>query len=92
MGQSSVRPLARVALIATYDGHSWRIITSPYPAPSAYNALYGVAAVSSSDDWAVGYANDNSWGQNGTALIEHWNGRQWNLVDNPVAGYVTDLY
>src|SRR5205807_1672764 len=81
-----------VPLIEHYDGKSWRIVASPYPGPSQYNALYAVTALSSSDVWAVGYANENSRGQNGTALIEHWNGTQWKLVDNPVAGYATDLY
>jgi hypothetical protein len=53
--------------------------------------LYGVTALSSNDVWAVGYANENSKGQNGQALIEHWDGVRWSLVDSPIAGAATVL-
>ncbi len=43
------------------------------------SALLGVAAVSASDVWAVGTAN------NGT-LIERWNGMSWSVVSNPNIG------
>lgn len=39
------------------------------------NALYGVAAVSSSDVWAVGYYNNSSSVYR--TLIEHWDGTSW---------------
>ena len=41
--------------------------------------------------WAVGYANENSRGQNGQALIEHWDGAKWILVPSPIAGNATIL-
>src|SRR5438132_1337422 len=40
---------------------------------------------------AVGYANENSRGQNGEALIEHWDGAKWTLVASPIAGNATIL-
>jgi hypothetical protein len=81
----------QVPLIEHYDGQSWTIVPSPFPAPSDYNALYGLTAISANDVWAVGYANENTHGQNGEALIEHWDGTQWNLVDSPIAGNATLL-
>jgi hypothetical protein len=80
-----------VPLIEHYDGQSWRIVASPFPEPSQFNALYGVTALASNDVWAVGYANENSKGQNGQALIEHWDGARWSLVDSPIAGAATIL-
>ncbi len=80
-----------VPLIEHYDGQSWRIVVSPFPKPSQFNALYGVTALAFNDVWAVGYANENSKGQNGQALIEHWDGARWSLVNSPIAGAATIL-
>jgi hypothetical protein len=67
-------------LIEHWDGNQWSVVPSPNPSGStAY--LAAVAAVSSTDIWAVGYA--------GTAkhqlipLAEHYDGQTWNLVDVP---------
>lgn len=79
-------------LIEHYDGHSWTIVPSVYPRPSQYNSLYAIAAISGSDIWAVGYANANSMGKNGAALIEHWDGTKWTLADSPIGGNATALY
>lgn len=46
-----------------WDGTAWSIISTPNPPPGS--GLYGVAAVSSGDIWAVG------WNGN-TTLIEHF--------------------
>ena len=49
--------------------------TSPNPGgSSAFNELFGVAAVSASDAWAVGsYYN----GTKEKTLVERWNGKAW---------------
>jgi hypothetical protein len=80
-----------VPLIEHYDGSSWTIVTSPFPAPSDYNALYGICVLSDHDAWAVGYANENTHSQNGEALIEHWDGSRWTMVDSPIPGSATLL-
>jgi hypothetical protein len=79
-------------LIEHFDGQSWKIVPSVYPAPSPFNVLYGIAALSPTDIWAVGYANENSQRKNGQALIEHWDGTKWRLVNSPIAGNATLLY
>jgi hypothetical protein len=78
-------------LIEHFDGQSWTIVPSPYPQQSQFNALYGVTAISANDVWAVGYENLNSQGKNGQALIEHWDGTQWTLIESPIAGNATLL-
>ncbi len=61
----------------------WRFVTSPSMTPSS--SLAGVAAISSKDVWAVGsYNNSISGNKNtGLALIEHWNGNAWSVVNSP---------
>jgi hypothetical protein len=58
-------------LTAHWDGSSWKPVDSPNPARD--NNLFGVAAVSAADAWAVGRAG-------GQALILHWNGTAWKQV------------
>ena len=80
-----------VPLIEHYDGSAWSVVPSVHPAQSLFNELYAVTARSSTDAWAVGYENENSQGQNGTGLIEHWDGTAWTLADSPIAGSATSL-
>jgi hypothetical protein len=75
----------RLTLIEHWNGVSWRIIPSPSPAPSdgypvKNDSLWGVAAVSRNDVWAVGELGLSS---GFATLIEHWNGRQWTVVPSP---------
>src|SRR5579885_210603 len=72
-------------LIEHWNGKSWKIIPSP-DAGTGSNFLNGVAAVSSTNIWAVGsYQNSNGTNQ---ALIEHWNGKSWQVVSSPDTGTV----
>jgi hypothetical protein len=58
-----------------WDGTAWRIVPSPSGAgPQA--GLLGVAAVSTSNVWAVGDTGSNT-------LIEQWNGTSWTVVPSP---------
>jgi len=67
-------------LIEHWNGKQWKIVSSPN-VPSVSNVLNAVAAVSTSDIWAVG----NTSGPNGMGqtLIEHWDGTQWSIVASP---------
>ena len=49
------------------------------------NLLYGVAAASASDVWAVGNYYDPNFAVRQT-LTEHWNGSAWSVVSSPNAG------
>lgn len=70
-------------LIEHWDGAKWSIVPSPSPGVNG-NSLNGVVAVSATDAWAVGYQTNGSGIQQ--ALIEQWNGRQWNVVSSPSPG------
>jgi hypothetical protein len=60
----------------------WAVVQSPSPG-SVSNTLYGVAATSSTNAWAVGQHADRTTGR---TLIEHWNGTAWTQVPSPSPG------
>jgi hypothetical protein len=57
-----------------WNGSSWSIV--PTPAPGFVPYLHGVAALTPSDAWAVG---DTTMAGTDDPLIEHWNGRVWQV-------------
>jgi hypothetical protein len=67
----------QMTLTQRWDGTSWEIVRSP-SVRNRYNTLTGVAAVSSTDVWAVGYtiADGGYW----DTLIEHWDGSRWSII------------
>jgi len=70
--------LRSTTLTARWDGAAWRLVPSPNPAgDSLPNGLTSVAAVSSTDVWAVGAA-----GFPQKPLILRWNGSVWTVVPN----------
>lgn len=75
---------ANPTLILHWDGSAW----SQVPSPSAgyLSALSGVASVSSSEAWAVGFSTANGAFDQATSLIEHWNGSSWTTVPSPNPG------
>ncbi|HLH63261.1 MAG TPA: hypothetical protein VKV20_16385 [Ktedonobacteraceae bacterium] len=68
-------------LVEHWNGTSWQVVASPNNGQEE-NQLNGVAAVSSTNVWAVGYS------RNGVlrTLIEHWDGAQWSIIPSPNAG------
>jgi hypothetical protein len=70
-------------LIEHFDGAAWSVVASPSPGQKQ-NILYGVAAISDRDVWAVG-ASQNSPGLWRT-LAEHWDGSNWSVVDSADPG------
>jgi N-acetylneuraminic acid mutarotase len=74
--------LVNETLVEHWDGTSWTIVTSPNRAIDS-SQLYGMAATSSSDIWAVGYSGQ---GNGVLTLIEHWDGSAWNIIDSPNPG------
>lgn len=65
--------------------------SGPAPAAAAPNQiLYGVAATSARNAWAVGIQYSGSASQ---TLIEHWNGRSWRPVASPgLHGSISDSF
>ena len=58
--------------------HTWRPLTSPSTG-SIPIALSGLAALSSTDVWAVGSSSQGM-------LSEHWDGTSWHLISVPAVG------
>src|SRR5579872_6655600 len=72
------------SLIEHFNGTGWSIVPSPAPTP-LISQLFGVAALSSDDVWAVGtYGNSGQFSQ---PLIIHWNGTSWSDVTNPTFAF-----
>jgi hypothetical protein len=71
-------------LVEHWNGAGWSIVPSPsFPTggDGIQNTLNGVAAISSSNVWAVGWHT----AANGAyeTLIEHWDGTKWSVVASP---------
>ncbi|MHB8600606.1 MAG: hypothetical protein ACYDER_27845 [Ktedonobacteraceae bacterium] len=76
-------------LTERWNGSSWSVITSPNVGTNN-SFLYGVAATSGKNAWAVGSAIVNGSSQ---TLIEQWNGTSWSIVASPnVASASNSLY
>jgi hypothetical protein len=69
------------SLIEHFDGTSWSVV--PSPATSGIDDdLFGVAAVSANNTWAVGHVFESNVPQ---TLTEHWDGTSWSVVPSPSA-------
>ncbi len=76
-----------------WNGSSWSIVSTPNAATGSgdYDSLQGVATVSTSNVWAVGYSGNVNAAADQT-LIEHWNGSAWSTVSSPNPYETQDLY
>ncbi len=66
-------------LIEHWDGTAWSMVGSPrlqIGGGDSWSELSGVAAISSSNVWAVGWQDAGGL----QPLIEHWNGTSWSVV------------
>src|SRR5207302_1833156 len=63
-------------LVEHWDGTSWTQVPSPSPNIAW---LYGIAAISANDIWAVGQLVSQT-------LTQHWDGSSWSVVPSPNPG------
>src|SRR2546426_6870008 len=77
----------RDTLALHWDGAAWAIVPTPNPTwPGAdFFTLEDAAAVSPTEVWSVGYAEDFA-SLKSTTLIERWNGSAWRIVRSPNPG------
>ena len=71
-----------------WDGTQWLHVATPFPARSSISELDGVAAVSSTDVWAVGHVTIDA--AHVRTLIEHGDGSSWSMVPSPNRPGVTN--
>ena len=69
-------------LVEHWDGTLWKVVASPNVG-SSKNVLSSVAAVTSTNVWAVGSYDNNNIDY---TLTEHWNGSKWKVVASPNVG------
>jgi hypothetical protein len=91
VGRATSGALDQTTLILHWDGTRWTIIPSPSPGTAQLNALYGVAANSANDVWAVGsFTNSGEYAQ---TLTIHWDGTSWRVIPSAnVPGSNNELY
>lgn len=77
--QTSGRPYHR-ALTEHWNGKTWTVVPARQ-AGTADNDLWGVAALSADNVWAVG--NENVGSFRFRPLAEHWDGTAWKVVATP---------
>ena len=79
-------------LILHWNGRSWKHMASHFPGClKAGDGLYGVAAISPHDAWAVGRATSCVFGDEITVIL-HWNGTTWAEVTSPDPGVFGDNF
>ncbi len=64
---------------------AWKDVDGPF----FMGQLLGVDAIGPHDVWAVGYATGGQLLNQ--AIIEHWNGRRWKVIDSPEPGSYRDF-
>ena len=66
-------------LIEYWDGTSWTLVTSPNAGVTRNNYLNGVACLSATNCFAVGYYSNGGL----KTLIEQWDGTSWSIIASP---------
>jgi hypothetical protein len=75
-GKYSASTSSYVTVIEQWNGNSWKVVASPNPGgKSSPDILLGVSGTSATNIWAVGVKDYQGSAQ--SALIEHWDGHQW---------------
>jgi Carboxypeptidase regulatory-like domain len=70
------------ATICRFGAVGWSIVPSPQPPSGEAYLLQDVSGTSPRDVWAVGFRQIPDGEHSDVApLIEHWDGRQWSLID-----------
>ena len=86
VGVAQPTPFTERPVIERWMGTSWRAASSPVPVTKVAHpvaALRAVTCTGVADCWAVGsFASGNEG--DFSALVEHFEGRRWSLVDSPL--------
>lgn len=69
-----------------YDGNTWNVVPMTVPGLGE-NAFFSVTALAPNNVWAVGfYVEQQDESRPRITLIEHWNGKSWQVVSSPNPG------
>jgi hypothetical protein len=72
VGYDEVALKGSKTMIFHWNGKVWKQVASPNPFCATCDSLYGVAASSAGNAWAVGTVNAGA-----EVVILHWNGKAW---------------
>jgi len=72
-------------LIEHWNGQIWSVVPSPNVGAAGGN-LIGIAVVNKDNIWAVGVSSTGFTSFSWRTLIEHWNGRSWQIDPSPNVG------
>ena len=72
-------------LVEHWNGSKWAIVPAPYVVKGRKPniGLSAVGGSSSSNVWAVGHYQSGPTGLDISPLVEHWDGRRWQLQPSP---------
>jgi hypothetical protein len=77
-------------LVERWDGRSWKIVRTPSPGRDAL--VFGIAALSPSDVWAVGeWQKQEGRNRDFRTLALYWNGKRWSRAAVPSPGSYDQL-
>jgi len=85
VGYFQTRAAEQVMYAVHWDGAKWVATSIPRP-PRSQGSLYGVAATSANDVWAVGFYWSAATNYYVRTLIEHGDGSAWSIVSSPHDG------
>ena len=89
VGDNHNIPTSYQTLIERWNGTGWTVQPSPNPGDSSHRRfLFGVAATSATNAWAVGFYTD---GTRHWTLVERWNGTRWKVQPSPKGGSYPEL-
>ena len=71
-----------------WNGTQWSVVHTPNPGTGS--GLFGVSAVSSNNVWATGLVDQTGSGAFYDTLVEHWNGKNWQIVRSPSSSTEAD--
>jgi len=90
VGTADVSARSTQPLFLHWNGRQWARVPGASVPGFGYVSMLGVAIRSATDAWAVGQAEPT--GQLGVRpVIEHWNGRRWQLMTNPAVPAMSAL-
>ena len=86
VGQQAPRgEMPEQTLIEHWNGKAWSVVPSPNVGAAGGN-LIGIAVVNKDNIWAVGVSSTGFTSFSWKTLIEHWNGRSWQIDPSPNVG------
>ena len=82
-----------LTLVEHWNGTKWSVVQSPNQsdAPGSLNSLTSVTAVSATDLYAVGFFGDAATNGQDETLVEHFDGKKWEIVSSPTKGMAQQL-